>query len=104
MWVVLLPSAGVFVRINTRGWREGSIRIAKSDHPWLDHDSYIECGSPLDGDEYLVEQALNRRGVIGSVTATALRELLPVIEASELWSAADKMEVRRAFAAAGIVC
>ena len=65
--VVCLDNAeGLFLRINTGDKFRPCVGIAKRDHPFLDHDSYVECSLNV-LDEYVIEEALAQDGVIGRV-------------------------------------
>lgn len=44
------PEKGFFYRINTKPWRP-AVELAKADHRFLDHDSYLECGDPMEIDD-----------------------------------------------------
>ncbi len=63
MLVCITPEQGLYFRINTRGHWQHSIPLAQRDHPnVLSHDSHLECGQPIELDDYLVDQALARHG------------------------------------------
>jgi len=47
-------------------------------HTFLAHDSYLECGAPLDLDDYIIEEAVRARGIIGKIS----EELVPLIVAA----------------------
>lgn len=64
MYVCLSNEDGWFLRINSRDSFKPCVSALKADHKWLDHDSYVEC-SLLMLDEFEVEDALRRDGVVG---------------------------------------
>ncbi len=98
MVVCLCPDAGLFVRINTRGWRSGRVPIAKREHPFLDHDSQIECAGVFELDDYIIEQAMTPpgRGIIGRIAASLVPSLLAAIAAAPTLRDEDKAAIRDA--------
>jgi hypothetical protein len=71
MVVCVEGELGFFFRINTKaGWQQSVLLKKSPDHPFLDHDSHLECGDPLELDDYVIEQSLNRKGAIGAVRTT----------------------------------
>jgi hypothetical protein len=76
MVVCVEPYLGFYFRINSHdNWRP-CVPIAKEpDHnKFLQWDSFIEC-TILDLDDYVIQQALKKNGVIGRVSI-ALRDQL----------------------------
>lgn len=85
----------LFFRINTRdsvGGQAGpgSIRLACSDHPFLDHDSFLYCGGPpLELDEtqiagMMAGQAIpDRQGVVGRIAAALHGPIRAAVAASD---------------------
>lgn len=62
------PTIPLFLRINSDGWRSGSVLIPCAGHKaFLKHDSFIECGDPIDPDSFIVEDAIRKHGILGSV-------------------------------------
>lgn len=49
---------GYFFRINSESWWPNSLPIAQAEHGFLTKDSYVECGSLLEFDDYEIEEAL----------------------------------------------
>lgn len=96
MVVCVEPALGFFFRINTRSVWQISVPLAKRDHPFLDHDSHLECGGQIDLDDYMIEQALAQRGVIGQISAALVPAILAAIDAAQTLSALDKDTIRRA--------
>jgi hypothetical protein len=89
------PGRGWFFRINTKPWQT-PVRLAASDHPFLRRDSYLECGQPLDLDDYIIEQSLRERGVIGQINSKLVGEIFKAVRETRTVSAADKEAIRRA--------
>src|SRR5215203_1726956 len=65
MVVCISPELGLFFRINTEPNWQTSIKLFRGpNHLFLEHDSHLECGEPLDLDEYVVEESIYReRGI-----------------------------------------
>jgi hypothetical protein len=66
---------GFFFRINSKsGWQK-SLPLARiPHHTFLHHDSFLECGAPLELDEYIVEESLRLSGTALGVIHASLRE------------------------------
>jgi hypothetical protein len=93
------PEKGFFYRINTKPWRP-AVELAKADHRFLDHDSYLECGDPMEIDDYLIEEGLQMRGVIGRLSPSVCHEVVTALAASRTLSPADKQAITAAINAA----
>lgn len=97
MVVCISPTAGLFVRINTRAHWPNSLPIARAEHPFLAHDSHIECGTVFELDDYVVDESLFRgRGVIGRIAARVVPALLAEVERAPTLSDRDKAAIRTA--------
>jgi hypothetical protein len=92
------PDQGFFYRINTKGHWRPAVRMPKAEHQFLDHDSHLECGDPLEIDDYLIEEGLRERGVIGSLSASVCRSVEAVLDQARTLSPADKAAIRGALA------
>lgn len=90
MVVCVEPEIGLYLRINSDGWRDGSLKIEKGAHKFLDHDSYIECGDPFDLDDYIVLEALKKSGVIGNVDSALAEQICEAVRNCSLIARADK--------------
>jgi hypothetical protein len=90
MVVCVEPVAGYFFRINSEPKWKVPILLRQADHPFLHHDSYLECGGPLDLDEYIVSESLRDRGIIGSVHAKIVPEIIAALESAFTVSPADR--------------
>ena len=95
MVACLCPEAGLFARINTAGWRRGSVPLARRLHPFLLHDSHLECGAIFELDDYVVQQALDppSRGVLGMVAAGAVGDILAAVHAAPALRTDDKAAI-----------
>jgi len=94
------PPDWVFFRINSRHHegrhgchrlRPGSIALARADHPFLDHDSFLYCGGPpvaLDegqlADAVSQQRIPERRGVVGRIALFLLPEIRTAVGQSEV--------------------
>jgi len=94
------PPHWLFFRINSRdhegrhgGYRPrpGSIALARADHPFLEHDSFLYCGGPpVELDEGQLADAVSqqrfpeRRGVVGRVAPSLLPEIRTAVGQSEV--------------------
>ena len=59
MVVCIDVDEGLFFRINSEPKWQKSVAIKLEDHPeFLKWDSVIECGEPLEFDEYTVDEAI----------------------------------------------
>jgi len=91
MVVCLSPQRGLFARVNTKGWRPGSVRIERKANPFLDRDSHIECGAVFELDDYVIGQSIERgRGVVGRIARDAVPALLAAVRESPTLSDHDK--------------
>ena len=95
VWVE--PALGFFFRINTEDkWQTPVKLIRVPDHLFLKHDSHLECGDPLELDDYVIEQALNGQGVIGQVSRTLVPAILEAVKTAKTLSERDKAAIRAA--------
>ncbi len=88
MVVSVAPVQGYFFRINSEPkWQQPVLLLAK-DHDFLKRDSYLECGAPLDLDDYVVQQSLRERGIIGTIAQKAVKDIIAAVE--KAWSVSDE--------------
>lgn len=101
MVVCIDADMGWFFRINTRdGWRP-NVPLAKTpDHEWLLHDSFMECNI-LELDDYVVEEAIRRSGVIGVVHPSLCPAIRDAIRQNRGMSNTDKMRIHATMQALG---
>ena len=100
MIVCIEPARGFFFRINTSAKWQTPVRLDPAHHPFLGHVSHLECGDPLEIDDYVIDQSLRRRGVIGRIDPRHIPEILAAVDQARTLSAADKSAIRAALAAA----
>lgn len=101
MFVCLAPEHGLFVRINTKGWRRGSVPVAREPHHlFLEWDSHVECGSVFELDDYVIEQSIERgRGVIGRLCAALALSLIEAVRHATTVRETDKAIIAAALVA-----
>lgn len=85
MVVCIDADMGFFFRINSEGKWQYPVHILKSENEWLKWDSYIECGEPLELDEYTV----GTRPPIGAVCAKVIPDIIRAVQRAETLSASD---------------
>lgn len=91
------PALGLFLRINSDGWRDGSVAIDVARHSaFLRHDSFIECSSPLDPDSYIIERALRASGVLGRVDLGLAQAICDAVMQNAAIARRDKVAICRA--------
>ena len=94
MVVCVQATLGFFFRINTRpNWQQSLFLKKAPDHPFLAHDSYLECGDPLELDDYVVEQSLGDKGVIGTVSHALIPDILEAVRTATRMSEKDKRTI-----------
>ena len=95
MVVCISPEFGWYFRINTRGHWVPSVPLPKEpDHPWLKHDSHLECNI-LELNDYVIEQALDASGIIGSVSTALCPAIRDAVRANRTMSSTDKMVIHQ---------
>lgn len=96
MIVCIEPTKGFFFHINEKPWQTG-VRIMMVEHQnFLTKDSHIECGIPLEVDEYIVQGSLGRKGVVGQIREKHCQQIYLIVAASPTISSADKDLIRLA--------
>lgn len=96
MVICVEPKIGLFFRINTDPKWQTPIRIRQIDHPFLKWDSHIECGLPMELDDYVIEQSLRRRGVIGKIARRHVAAICAVVDEAKDLTPADKAAIKAA--------
>jgi hypothetical protein len=96
MVVCIEPALGLFFRINTKRWGNPPVPLSVVNHIWLDHDSYLECGEPLSLDDYMVEQSIEEKGIIGTIDAALAETICASVKNATTITAADKTAIRAA--------
>ena len=91
MVACICPEHGFYFRINTKPKWQTPVLLQKAGvHDFLDHDSYLECGSPIELDDYVIENTGNRGKVIGAIAAAVVPKIVEAIKASPDVRASDK--------------
>ncbi|SET75794.1 hypothetical protein [Paracoccus homiensis] len=93
MYICLDFDRGWFLRINTKNYPRPSVAISKEQNPFLDHDSHAECGI-LEVDEYEVEDAVQRGGVVGKLNLVHRTAILEAHLAMPIVRERDKAALR----------
>jgi len=96
MVVCIEPRLGLFFRINSEGKWQIPVRIERSTHPFLKRDSSIECGEPLELDDYVIDQALHARGVVGEILPQLAPQIWAAVLTAKSISTRDKDAIRLA--------
>ncbi len=89
---------GWFFRINSKRWQT-PVLLRKFDHPFLDHDSYLECGEPLDVDDYLIDQAIAKFGILGKLAEVVVPDVLQAVDKARTLTKRDKEAIKAALSA-----
>ena len=97
LWVCVSRHYLWFLRINSKSYTELDVPLRKTEHPFLDHDSYLGCGGDLievfeeQLSAFLEEQREDaRRGIVGCIAKTVRRDVCAGIAASPRLSEAQK--------------
>lgn len=96
MVVCVDPKLGLFFRINTDPKWQTPVKLEQAAHKFLEWDSYLECGEPLDLDDYIIDESLRKRGVIGQVIPQLAKEIYAAVASAKTISPADKELIRKA--------
>jgi hypothetical protein len=83
MFVCVDPVEGWFARIVTREPRHYPVKITVADHPFLDHDSYIETGIPAQYQDDEIEEA-EQAGIRGRISEATAKRMLTAWEEAEV--------------------
>jgi len=68
MVVCVSVKHGLFLHINSRGPSGRDVLLPKTEqHPFLAHDSFIECSGLIELDDYTLAASVAASGVLGSV-------------------------------------
>ncbi|MCB8877338.1 hypothetical protein [Acidisoma silvae] len=57
MMVCVAPADGIFFRINSEDKWPVGVPVTSRANAFLHHDSFVECGGPLEFDDYVVDQS-----------------------------------------------
>lgn len=76
MLVCVEPARGYYFRINSEDkWQRGILISVALNPTFLDHDSYLECGTPCEFDDYIVEQSIRQNGILGTLNAVHVLDI-----------------------------
>jgi hypothetical protein len=70
------PLDGWFFRINSRDKLRPCVPVVRiPHHTFLHHDSFLHCDI-LELDDYIIDESVRRRGVIGRIHSTLVDEII----------------------------
>lgn len=95
MVVCVEPELGLFFRINTKGHWPGSILIERRLNPFLQYDSYLECGSIIELDEFIVDEVLDDKGIYGELSPKIAAEICKAVRFETTFRQSDKDAICR---------
>jgi hypothetical protein len=84
MFVCLDPENGWFARIVTRQPRRDPVQLTIAAHPFLDHDSFVETGIPVEFYEGEIEEAVDRGRNVGRISIEAARRVMIAWQGAEV--------------------
>ena len=90
MVVCVEPELGLFFRINTKDHWPGSILIERRLNPFLHHDSYLECGSIIELDDFIVDEVLDDQGIYGELSPKIVVEICKIVRSATTLRQSDK--------------
>jgi len=94
------PALGMFFRINSRPNWQTPVHISQLDHPFLKRDSSLECGEPIELDDFVIEESLDDKGVIGVIHENHAVEIFAAVRQARTISPKDKELIRIALGVA----
>lgn len=95
--VCVEPDLGLYLRINSDGWRDGSVEVIRDKHaPFLHWDSFIECGDVLELDEFVIQDALDDKGILGSISDELCQEIADSVQHCSRLNMKDRLDIRAA--------
>lgn len=97
MQVCLNEPEGWFLRINSRDVIRPCVALSRAEHPFLDHDSFIDCSLCVI-DEYEIDESISRAGVIGTVKTEIAPQVLHCLLSATYIRQADKVILAGIFA------
>lgn len=98
LWVAVAPRHGLFMRINSHPHplRPFAVRLPHELHPFLEHDSWLNCGQVVQCDEYRLADLLDRqnmperKGVIGEIHPSVRPAVVDMVRRATTLSAEHK--------------
>ena len=95
MVVCIHPDQGWYYRINSKNhWKPAVQILREPDHKFLDHDSFLECGDPLELDDYVIEESIRAKGIIGQIAPSLCPEIAAALKDARYLKEIDKEEIR----------
>ena len=94
--VCVEPNEGWFYRFNSKDkWKPCfKVEACTPHHTFLDHDSYLQCGDPLELDDYLLDEGLSKYGIIGSLHIQHAADICAELGKAGYLSDADKGKIK----------
>ena len=89
MQICLDYEEGWFLRINTRDKIRPCVPISVRENSFLEHDSHVDCSINVI-DEFELDEALKRDGVIGRLSLDSAPAILAALLATSYISTRDK--------------
>jgi hypothetical protein len=87
---------GLFFRINSKPRQYAVPLLRVPSHMFLKWDSFLECGEPLELDEYIVDSAISDNGIVGSIHTDRISDILDAVDRAATISPADKAQIHAA--------
>jgi hypothetical protein len=95
-WVCIEPTLGMFFRINSKPRWQTPIKLERTSHTFLKWDSYLECGIPLELDDFAIEESVRQSGIIGVILPTLAPSIFAAVIAITTIPDQDKEAIRKA--------
>jgi hypothetical protein len=87
----------LYFRINSKGhWPESIALPRLPDNLYLSHDSFVECGSVLEWDDFVIEESIKETGVIGFLSDDVARAIRKRVLATRRLSGPDRAAILKA--------
>lgn len=96
MVVCIHPGKGWYYRINTKGHWRPCVALPLSDHAFLRHDSFLECGDPLELDDFMIEDAIQQSGIIGRLSPSICAGIVLALAECRTIKQSDKDAIKKA--------
>lgn len=94
MVVCVEPALGFFFRINTNPYYQTPIALSVANNGFLEHDSFLECGTPMELDDYVIAESIREnQGTLGVLSAEVVPQIIDAVRAEKLLSPADRHAV-----------
>ena len=87
---------GLFLRINTEDKWPVPVFLEKVRNPFLSWDSYLQCGRPLEIDDYLIDESVRQRGVLGVIHQSCVLDICAAVRRSPYFRDSDRSAILHA--------